>query len=108
MHASTFALKQCCGFGRGTIGIILPESDPNPFPFQPGVKLNYTFSRNFKILSKILKIMPRKMGIQCELALLGRKVKKISAFSNKFKIGQRSKWKVGSGSASKRCRFEII
>jgi hypothetical protein len=42
---------QYCGSGSGRIGIILADPGPDPFPFQPNVKLNYTwvfFPRKFK------------------------------------------------------------
>jgi hypothetical protein len=50
---------QCCGSGSGRSGVILPDPDPDrhpwpadpdcdPYPFQPNVKLNNTFSRTFQ------------------------------------------------------------
>jgi hypothetical protein len=51
----------CTGsrLGSGWIGVTLPEpdrhsgpADPDPTPFQPNVEPNYTFSKNFNILSK--------------------------------------------------------
>jgi hypothetical protein len=48
--------KAACGSGSGQIGIIFPNPEPHPgpadagtdpYPFQPNVKLNYTFSRKF-------------------------------------------------------------
>ncbi len=45
---------QWCGSGSGLIGINLPN--PDPYPFQPKVQLNYTFSIKFNIMSKISKI----------------------------------------------------
>ncbi len=39
-------LNQCSDSGSGRIGIILP--DPDPYLFQPNVKVNYTFPRKFQ------------------------------------------------------------
>jgi hypothetical protein len=57
-------LEQCCRSGSRSarIGIILPVPDPHPwsaewdldpdtYPFQLNVKLNYIFQENFKMLS---------------------------------------------------------
>ncbi len=56
MHG-IFFLVQCCVSGSGRIGIILP--DPDPYSFQPNVKLDETFSIKLQdtVLSTILKIM---------------------------------------------------
>jgi hypothetical protein len=59
--------------------------DPDPYIFQPNVKLNYTFSKKTsKYCQKNIEIMTpmtlsRKVK-QYKLALLGKKVKKILIF----------------------------
>jgi hypothetical protein len=43
-----FFCSQCWGSGSGWIGIILADPNPDLYPFQPNVKLNYTFPRKFQ------------------------------------------------------------
>ncbi len=114
--------SRLCRFGSGSASRPSnsdadPATDPVSYNFQPNIKLNsIPLPENFNLvnlLSIILKIMTpmtltRKMK-QRKRALLGKKLKnnfwytKIVAESGSGS-GSASKWKVGSRSASIRCR----
>jgi len=94
----------CCVDGSSRIGIILPDPDSDPYPFQSKVKL-YTFPKNFitRILTywKLRHYHADEKDKTCQTGSA-----KIFRFPTCVKLGvgsvtwSASNWKVGSGSRS--------
>jgi hypothetical protein len=61
--------------------------DPDPCPFQPNGKRNYFFPENFKIMSKILKIMTPMMLTSRVTSTAVNKSPKKSGFQAYLKLG---------------------